>query len=68
MEVEPIHESRRNFTSRSKSISFWIPSDISKSWSLSSANVNFKLPSPHSSPSIVDTVIGRYHEGIPEND
>jgi hypothetical protein len=61
MEVELIKGLGRSFTSISQLIPFMIPSDISKSWSLSSTNVNVCSPSP----SIFTTIsFGRHTEYI----
>jgi hypothetical protein len=41
---------------------------LPKSWTFGSASVIIILSSPHSSPSFINTVTGRDHEGLYEND
>jgi hypothetical protein len=57
----------RRSSTCSKSLSFRISSYISKSWMLGLASVII-LSSPHSSPSVINTVIRRDNERIHEND
>jgi hypothetical protein len=63
LEAESTHHKSRRSSTCSKSISSRIFYFLSKSWTLGSAS-NIILTSPHSSPSIIDIVIGRYHEGL----
>jgi hypothetical protein len=63
LEAESTHHKSRRSSTCSRSLSSRIFSFLSKSWTLGSATVII-LSRPHSSPSIIIMVIGRYHEGL----